>query len=161
LSILERARAIVEKEDQGSKITEIPVDPEKNPFTFAFISPDGKKVASVDMENRIWITDATSGNEVQLTKTPEFKDLCYWSPDSQNIAYVGILNNTYNIYVVSAQGGTPKTLIDRNRDADYIKENGEFWPSSWSPESQYFNCTFFKKGDCGYPDIRKGMERHL
>ena len=137
LSILQRARAIVEKEDQGFKMTEIPIDQDKIVATFAFISPDGKKVASVDPTGDIWVTDVAGGEVIQLTKTPEFEGPCFWSPDSQKIAYVGVSNMTYNLYMVSARGGTPKTLIKKDRDADYIKENGDFWPSSWSPDSRY------------------------
>ncbi|MCK4337587.1 MAG: PD40 domain-containing protein, partial [Candidatus Aminicenantes bacterium] len=139
LSILQKARAIIEKKDKGIKMTEIPIDPEKN--AYSFISPDGKKLAYVSVLGDIWVSDIASGKDVQLTQTPAFDYWCFWSPDSQKIAYLDASNN---LYVVSAQGGPPKTLI--KMDADFIKEKGGFFPTSWSPDSQEINCWIFKKG---------------
>ena len=121
LSILKRARDIVEKEDQGIKMTEIPIDQEKD--LWSFISPDGKKLASVRIGGDIWVVDISSGEEIRLTDTPEFDIECFWSPDSQKIAYMETGLSTTNLKVVSAQGGTPKTLIEDNEE--FKKESGK------------------------------------
>jgi Tol biopolymer transport system component len=144
LSLLQRAKEIVEEGDSGFKISEIPIDPEKN--MFSFISPDGKKMAFASGRGDIFVTDIASGEEIQLTQTPEFDFMCYWSPDSQKIAY---LDATNNIYVVSAQGGSSKILFEINDDSK--KEYGICWPTGWSPDSQYLNCWIEKKGLVGIP----------
>jgi Tol biopolymer transport system component len=144
LSILQRARAIVEKGDQGFKMTEIPIAPDKD--LYSFISPDGKKLASVRGFGDIWVTDITSGQEIRLTQTPEFDFWCWWSPDSQKVA---IMDAPNNLYVVSAKGGSLKTLI--KHDEDFVKEYGGIWPLSWSPDSQNINCLFLKKGIVAIP----------
>jgi Tol biopolymer transport system component len=139
LDILERARAIVEKEDQGIKMTEIPIDLEN--YYYGFISPDAKKLAYVSMDRDIWIRDIVSGEDFQLTQTEAREIWCGWSPDSQKIA---LLEGYGNMLVVSAQGGTPKILIEV--DEDFYKENGGYQPTSWSPDSQKIYCWFSKKG---------------
>ncbi|MFC2160827.1 tetratricopeptide repeat protein [Acidobacteriota bacterium] len=138
LSILERARTIIEKEEQGITMTELPIDPEKNRVAFAFISPDGKKLASVDGPGDIWITDIASGKRFQLTKTPAYDYWCSWSPDSQKIAY---LNYGGNVFVASAQEGGAKNQIEIKPGFDK-----EGWFSSWSPDSQRVNLWFSKQG---------------
>ena len=144
LSILQKAIDIVEKEDQGFKMTEIPIDPEKN--YYSFISPDGKKLASVSMIGDIWVTDIASGKEIRLNQTSEFDFWCFWSPDSRKIAYMDAPNN---LYVVSAQGGAPKTLI--KVDENLVKEYGGCWPTGWSADSQKINCWTSKKGLIAIP----------
>ncbi|GEM_PF-3192780 len=145
LSILQKARAIVEKEDKGIKMTEIPINP-KNNAGISFISPDGKKLAYVGVMGDIWVSDITSGKETQLFQTPEFDYWLFWSPDSRYIAH---LDDSNNLYVVSAQGGNPKMLI--KNDKNFAEEYGVFWPSSWSPDSQYINCLIFKRGLVAIP----------
>jgi Tol biopolymer transport system component len=137
LSILQRARAIVEKEDQGIKMTQIHVNREKY---YAYrISPDGKKLANLTRESDIWITDIDGGNEAQITHTGvEF--WFSWAPDSQKLVSA---DGSYDIKLVSVQGETPKTLIEY---ADVDEEYGIVFPSSWSPDSQNINCWSFKKG---------------
>jgi len=144
LSILQKAKAIIEEEDSGFKMTEIPIDPEKN--MFSFISPDGKKIAYASGWGDIFVTDIASSEEIRLTETPEYDFLCYWSPDSQKIAY---LDATNNIYVVSARSGSSRTLFEINEDSK--KEYGVCWPTGWSPDSLYLNCWVEKKGLIGIP----------
>ena len=144
LSILQKAKAIVEEEDSGFKMTEIPINPDIN--AWAFISPDGKKLASVSVNGDIWVTDIASGKEIRLTQTPEYDFWCFWSPDSQKIAYMDAPNN---LYVVSAQGGPPATLI--KVDENLAKEHGGYWPTGWSADSQKINCWTLKKGLIAIP----------
>ncbi|MFC2167642.1 tetratricopeptide repeat protein [Acidobacteriota bacterium] len=143
LDILERARAIVEKEDQGIRMTQIPIDPEKH--YYGFISPDAKKLAYVSMDRDIWIRDIASDEDFQLTKTEVREIWCAWSPDSKKIAF---LDSSYNLYVVSAQGGAPKMLI--KRDEEFYKEYGQHVPPIvWSSDCQKIYNNFWKKGRKG------------
>jgi Tol biopolymer transport system component len=140
LSLLERARAIVEKEDQGIKMTEIPIDPEKH--YYGFISPDAKKLAYVSRDRDIWIRDISSGEDFQLTKTEAREIWCAWSPDCQKIAF---LDSSYNLHVVSAQGGAPKMLI--KNDEEFYKEYGQHVPPIvWSSDCQKIYNNFWNKG---------------
>ena len=142
LSILQRARAIVEKEDQGIRMTQIPVNPKK--YWFCRISPDGKKLANVDRDNNIWLTDLAGGSEVQITQTGLGGQFS-WAPDSQKLVSYDA-NGYYK--VVSAQGGTPETLF---RYAEISKEYGNFELTSWSQDCQYINYWFYEKGLFGIP----------
>jgi Tol biopolymer transport system component len=135
LSLLQKARAIVEKEDQGIKMTKIPINREK--YYSYTISPDGKKLANLTRESDIWITDIASGEEVQITHTG-LEAWFSWAPDSQKLVSLG-----GGLKLVSVQGGTPKILIE---SADIMKEHGTILPTSWSLDSQYINCWSFKKG---------------
>jgi Tol biopolymer transport system component len=145
LSILQRARAIVEKEDQGIKMTEIPIDP--NMDSCSFISPDGKKLATVSPDREIWIRDIQSGKEFQLTKTEAREIWCAWSQDSRKIA---LMDAKRNLYVVSTQGGTPKMLIEN--DEEFLKEyGGSVPPMTWSSDGQKIYTNYVNKGLVAVP----------
>ena len=103
LSLLQRAKAIIEKEDQGVKMAKIPINREK--YYSYTISPDGKKLANLTREGDIWITDIASGREVQITHTG-LEAWFSWAPDSQKLVSLGD-----GLKLVSINGGTPKTLI--------------------------------------------------
>jgi Tol biopolymer transport system component len=137
LFLLERARAIVEKEDQGIKMTEIPID--RGKYWFYTISPDGKKMANLSGKLDIWITDIASGKEAQITHTG-VESWFSWAPDSQKLVSH---DANRDLKVVSVQGGAPKTLI---KSENVKKEYGDFLPTSWSPDCQNINGWFYKKG---------------
>ncbi|MFC2160824.1 hypothetical protein ACFLRX_04150 [Acidobacteriota bacterium] len=137
LSILQRAQAIVEKEDHGIKMTKIDVDREK--YYVYRISPDGKKLANLTREGDIWISDIAGDKDVQITHTG-LEAWFSWAPDSQKLVSA---DSNYDIKLVSVKGETPKILI---KSADINKEYGLVVPTSWSSDSQNINCYSFKKG---------------
>jgi Tol biopolymer transport system component len=137
LSILEKTRAIVEKEDQGIKMTEIHVD--KGKYWFCRISPDGEKIANVGRDLDIWLTDIAGGKEVQITHTG-VEGWLSWAPDSQKLVS---MDANYDIKVVSVQGGTPKILF---RGKEISEEYGVFEITGWSQDGQHINCWFYDKG---------------
>ena len=143
LSLLLRVGTLVGKGDSVLKITKIF---ESSAKYCGFISPDGKKLALVGGEGDIWVREVASGKETRLTQTPSFKYWCFWSPDSKIIAYLDVLNG---LYVVSAEGGEPRTLI--KSDSDFIKEGNYAWPTGWTSDNQMILCEVSKRGLCAIP----------
>ena len=143
LSILQKAKDLVEKSTTEHKVTKIYESTEKY---YGFISPDGKKLALVGGEGDIWLREISSGKEMRLTQTPSFKYWCFWSPDSKTIAYLDVLNG---LYVVPAKGGEPRALI--RSDSDFIKKGNYAWPTGWTSDSQSILCQVPKRGLCAIP----------
>jgi Tol biopolymer transport system component len=128
LSVFLQAHALVEKGDREFKITKVHTEKRRS----GYFSPDGKKLALLDyMMNDVWLWDIASASEVHLLKsTNEIID-CFWSPDSQWIAYI---TGTGDIGIVSSGGGQPRTIIQAGpeglRGDDYI------WPMGWTSDSR-------------------------
>jgi Tol biopolymer transport system component len=142
LSILLKVKAQIEKGVAEHTITKIYESTEE---LYGFISPDGKKLALVGGEGDIWLREVASGKETRLTQTPSF-NMCYWSPDSETIAYLDLLNG---LHVVPAKGGEPKTLI--KSDSDFIKAGYFAWPTGWTSDNQMILCQVSKRGLCAIP----------
>jgi len=143
LSILLKVKAQIENGVAEHIITKIYESSEK---LFGFISPDGKKLALVGGEGDIWLREVASGKETRLTQTPNFKYWCFWSPDSETIAYLDSLNG---LHMVPAKGGEPRTLI--KSDSDFIKTGNYAWPTSWTSDNQMILCQVSKRGLCAIP----------
>ena len=58
----------------------------------------------------IWITDFDGRQTVRLTSTPAVESNPHFSPDGKWIAFNSNRSGTSAVYVVSAEGGTPKRL---------------------------------------------------
>ena len=143
LDVLLRAQAIVENGRREMKVTKIYESTEKGT---GFLSPDGKKIALVDFKGDIWLRDVTSAKETRLTQTPSYKYWCFWSPDSETIAYLDVLNG---LYVVPAKGGEPRALV--KSDSEFIKSGNFAWPTGWTADSQMITCHVSQRGLCAIP----------
>ena len=143
LSILLKIKAQIEKGVAEHTITKIFESSEKS---FGFISPDGKKLALVGGEGDVWVREVASGAETRLTRTPTFKYWCFWSSDSETIAYLDVLNG---LFVVPAKGGEPRTLI--KSDSDFIKTGNYAWPTGWTADNKMILCLVSKRGLCAIP----------
>jgi Tol biopolymer transport system component len=141
LSVLLKAQAVVEKGDKEFKITKIPIE-----AYYAFISPDGKKLAFVSDEGDIWVREISSGKDIRLTQTPVYDYWCFWSFDSKTIAYLDAKNG---LHVISAKGGESKTLI--KADSEFRKAGDYAWPVSWTPDNQMIICHVSSRGLCAIP----------
>ena len=85
----------------------------------AHYSPDGRKMLFLSNRSgnpEIWISDSDGENLRQLTQfdgadvfTPR------WSPDGEEIAFGATLDSCRSVYVISAAGGTPRSLSDSGR----------------------------------------------
>jgi len=81
-------------------------------------SKDGRWVAySSYPDGTLWRSKVDGAERLQLTspRTPALQS--QWSPDGKQIAYSGAQpNRPIHIYVISADGGTPKEVTKGNRD---------------------------------------------
>ena len=130
LSVFLRARAPIQKAVTEFKITKVHTDIGRS----GFFSPDGKKLAMIDQgfnTLNIWLRDIASGKEVRVLSTTGDLHDCFWSPDSQWIAYI---NGTNSLLVLPAKGGQPKTIIE---DTPEVQMGGDYvWPMGWTSDSK-------------------------
>jgi Tol biopolymer transport system component len=141
LDKLLKAQAVVEKGEEGFKITKMPME-----AYGAFISPDGKKLACIKEQGDVWVRDIVNGKETRLTNTPRYDYWCFWSFDSKMIAH---LDAHGGLHVVSADGGQPKTLIEA--ESDLLKGGNYVWPVSWTSDNQMLICHVSSRGLCAIP----------
>jgi len=74
------------------------------------ISPDGTKIA-FEYKGDIFTVPSTGGAATRITTTEDaYEQVPVWSPDSKSIAFASNRNGNFDIFVVDAQGGTPKRL---------------------------------------------------
>jgi len=96
----------------------------------AQLSPDGKKIA-VGFENKLWMMPKSGALGPDYPGTPQMLDTgeievdmvgFTWSGDGQWIAFNGkkVEEGYQRIYVVSADGGTPRQVIRNNRDVRIV-----------------------------------------
>jgi Tol biopolymer transport system component len=130
LAAVLRARALIEKGDREFKITKVHTEKSRS----GYFSPDGKKLALMDQKGNsldIWLRDIVSGQEVRILSTTGDLHDCFWSPDSQWIAYV---NGTNSVVILPAAGRQPKTIID---SAPEVQGDGDYvWPMGWTSDSK-------------------------
>ena len=79
------------------------------------ISPDGTKVAFTYKGN-IYIVPVAGGKAFQLTTNPEYDSDPMWTPDGKNIVFSSYREKSKDIYMVSAEGGTPKRLTSHTQN---------------------------------------------
>jgi serine/threonine protein kinase len=90
-------------------------------------SRDGKWIAYVNVPARtLWRSRADGSERLQLSNAPGVSALPRWSPDGKQIAFMSAENGKpWKIFLVSADGGTPKPLLpDSPSESD----------PTWSPD---------------------------
>ncbi|MCH5240838.1 MAG: PD40 domain-containing protein [Muribaculaceae bacterium] len=89
-----------------------------NIFTFAesprwlvkpAISPDGKNIA-FSYKGEIFTVPSSGGNAFQLTSNKAYDSNPVWTPDSKRIVFLSDREGSDDIYITSANGGTPIRL---------------------------------------------------
>jgi len=90
-------------------------------------SSDGNWVAYVTFpEGTLWRMRTDGSERLQLTFSPVLASQPYWSPDGKRIAFMGTApGKSWQIYVVPAEGGTPRMLSPEDRN---------HVDPSWSPD---------------------------
>jgi serine/threonine protein kinase/Tol biopolymer transport system component len=91
------------------------------------VSRDGKWAAYVSYpDNTLWRARAGGSERLQLTSPPLTAFMPRWSPDGSRIAFMGQLpGKNWQIYIVSAEGGTPERVAPGERDQN---------DPNWSPD---------------------------
>ena len=102
-------------------------------------SRDGQWVAYLSYpEGSLWRSKMDGTQKLQLTFLPMGINNPRWSPDAKRILFTDSgPDGVWKIYVVSAQGGTPRQVISG--------EGSEFW-ADWSPDG---NSVVFSSSDSG------------
>ena len=93
-------------------------------------SRDGAWVAWTDGESRLWRARSADGSgRVQLTADDLQVYLAHWSPDGTHLVLMARKpGETWQIYLVSAQGGMPRLLLKEKRnlaDPDWSADGQE------------------------------------
>jgi len=76
---------------------------------FSAISPDGKTVAFA-YHGDIFTVSSQGGVAQQITSNSAYDAYPVWSPDGKQIAFASRREGSFDIWLVSANGGTPKRL---------------------------------------------------
>jgi len=93
-------------------------------------SPDGQSVAYVTYaDSKLWRSHVDGTQKLQLTSTvPVYAGSPRWSPDGKQIAFIGLDSaNKVHLYVIPADGGTPRALPVVQLGAS---------PPSWLPDGK-------------------------
>ncbi len=75
----------------------------------AAISPDGSKIAFTYKGN-IFTVPSSGGNAVQITSNNAYDCKPVWSPDGKKIVFTSTREGSDDIFITSANGGTPRRL---------------------------------------------------
>jgi len=73
-------------------------------------SPDGRRIAYVGLGGNLHVVNADGSGLRKLRGKAILSGLA-WSPDGRRLAYTGADRGNVHIYVISASGGTPRTLV--------------------------------------------------
>lgn len=73
------------------------------------ISPDGKTIAFC-YKGDIYSVSSSGGRAQRLTSNAAYDTAPVWSPDSKQIAFSSDREGTDDLYIMPAEGGTPKRL---------------------------------------------------
>jgi dipeptidyl aminopeptidase/acylaminoacyl peptidase len=132
-------------------------------------SPDGARVVFTSnptsrtdeaSTQTVWVLDVASGNQKRLAETnvADFTHAPKWSPDGKWIAFLGtsgFLIRKQNLFVVDANGGTPKKL-----SASFELDGGE---PHWSKDSAtiYFGTVDRESGRVFAADVAAATVKPL
>lgn len=75
----------------------------------AAISPDGSKIA-FSYKGDIFTVPTNGGEATQITSNKEYDGVPVWTPDGKGIVFVSTREGSDDIFITSANGGTPRRL---------------------------------------------------
>ena len=98
---------------------------------FPAISPDGKTIA-FSYKGDLFTVATTGGTALQLTTNAAYDAYPVWSPDGSKIAFASTREGSFDVHVISKNGGAPTRLTTHSADET---------PVTWSDnEHILFSC---------------------
>lgn len=99
------------------------------------VSPDGKQLVVSSQDGHIYVLPATGGTPRRVTThTPSWWH--GWSPDGKELAYVGLRDDRFDLYVIPVEGGEERALTadDAHDDGPDYSPDGRwiYWNSDRS-----------------------------
>jgi eukaryotic-like serine/threonine-protein kinase len=80
-------------------------------------STDGQWITYVAYPDyTLWRSHADGSDRLQLTYPPTEAHLPRWSPHGKQIAFIGVHDNNWKVFLMSAQGGTPQELLPQEKE---------------------------------------------
>ena len=76
---------------------------------FPALSPDGRQIAFT-YKGDIFVVNSQGGEARQLTSNTAYDTRPLWSPDGRQMAFASDREGSFDVYIVSATGGTPTRL---------------------------------------------------
>lgn len=122
---------------------------QENPLWMRYcsISPDGTTIAFT-YKGDIYTVPVSGGRAVQLTSNPAYDTEPVWSPDSKSIAFASDRMGSFDVYIVSKEGGVPKRITTHSgsekpitfKDKEHILFSASIQPSA--EDIQFPSSTF-------------------
>lgn len=75
------------------------------------ISPDGSKIAFC-YKGDIYVVNSAGGKALQITSNPSYDSDPLWTPDGKSIVFSSYREGNKDIFMTSADGGTPSRITD-------------------------------------------------
>ena len=124
------------------------------------ISPDGTRIAFTYKGN-IFIVPADGGKAFQLTTNSGYDADPIWTPDGKSIVFSSYREKSKDIYMVSAEGGTPKRLTSHTGNEtplEIMKDGSVLFTANIQQDAQYGdfpgNAQLYKVGpEGGKPEL--------
>jgi len=91
------------------------------------ISPDGSKIA-FEYKGDIFTVSTKGGKATQVTSNSSYESDPLWTKDGKKIIFTSYREGSKDIYISSAEGGTPKrlTVFPGNEVPIAVLDNGQF-----------------------------------
>jgi Periplasmic protease len=88
---------------------------QENPLwlRYSAISPDGSQIA-FSYKGDLYTVAATGGRAMQLTTHPGQDTRPVWSPDGRQIAFASDREGSFDVFIMSAEGGAPTRLTNHS-----------------------------------------------
>ena len=110
------------------KGTEQPIAPLESPFLAPRLSPDGQRIAYVNVgrEWRVWVYDLTRGTNTPLT-VEGWATFPTWTPDGRRLLFAWMKSGPPNLFWQPYDGSSPMERLTTT--GDYVQMSG-----AWSPD---------------------------
>ncbi|MDE6268301.1 MAG: PDZ domain-containing protein [Muribaculaceae bacterium] len=123
------------------------------------VSPDGSKVAFT-YKGDIYTIPYSGGTATRITSDPAYDTAPIWSPDGKSIAFASDREGSLDIYIVDAEGGTPRRLTTNSGSETpraFLDPSTIIFSSSVMPDNAYSQGAFL--GQTYTVDVNGGRPR--